>query len=261
MRSYFGCWVAVGLVCLGVAACGDGGDGDDDPGNPDAGGYPEVSTDHCEYAPVPATAGAGGTVTAATLQAGAAEAHLPMPVGTALGSYTARAGFLGTSGKVDTREIDISGGFNPSIGVHTRNMVKALALTAGDETVIIIKADLGYPSETHVFEIEERLGPQFAGKVILSVSHSHSAWGQHSAHTVIGGVGSGQTQRTTYDIYVDTFAAVAQAALDARRPAKIGFYLQRRLRSREPGKPRSPRCQRRLVRRAARRQSAVRHSS
>ena len=90
------------------------------------------------------TAHAGGTVTAAPLQAGAAETILDIPVGTALGGYTARAGFLGSAGVVDTRKIPISGTFNPSIGVESAPRVKALALTAGDETVVILKVDLIY---------------------------------------------------------------------------------------------------------------------
>ena len=74
-------------------------------------------------------------------KAGAAERILDVPVGTALGGYTARAGFLGSAGVVDTRKVKISGTFNPSIGVDDAPRVKAVALTAGDETVVILKVD------------------------------------------------------------------------------------------------------------------------
>src|SRR5687768_573820 len=102
------------------AACG----GDDDAGGVDA--SPPVTVDHCEYEPVPATTGAGGSVASATLQAGAAEAVIDVPVGTALGAYTARAGFLGSAGTVDRRQPAISGGFNASIGVELAPRIKVV---------------------------------------------------------------------------------------------------------------------------------------
>src|SRR5690348_13201960 len=89
--------------------------GDDGPTTPDSG----VSTERCVYEPLAPTANAGGTVTAGPLMAGAAEHILDIPVGTALGGYTGRAGFLSSAGNVDTRKIATSGTFNPSIGVES----------------------------------------------------------------------------------------------------------------------------------------------
>lgn len=204
------------LVLAVIAACGDDG-----AGGPDAGGV--VTTEHCVYEPVPGTANAGGTVAAAALNAGAAEAVLPMPIGTALGAYTARAGFLGTAGTVDLRKVAISGAFNPSIGIESAPRVKALALTAGDETVVILKVDLGLLWEGMVFDLESRLGEDFRGKVLITASHSHSAWGQFSAHIGLQ-VGVGTMRATIYKRFLDTFEATARAALEARVPAKIGFF-------------------------------------
>jgi neutral ceramidase len=204
------------IVCL-VAACGD--DGMQQP--PDAG---VVTTDKCDYVPLSPTAQSGGTVTAAQLQAGAAEQILDIPVGTALGGYTARAGFLGSAGVVDTRKIKIAGTFNPSIGRAAAPRVKALALTAGDETVVILKVDLIYIYEGMVFDLEQRLGAQFAGKVIITSSHSHSAWAQH----YFGGplqLGGGVFRELVYNRFLDAFEATAKAALAARRDAKIGIFF------------------------------------
>src|SRR5262249_59046436 len=94
------------LACLAIVACGDDGPA------PDAG----VTTENCNYVPLTPTAGAGGAVTAAALQAGAAERVLDVPVGTALGGYTARAGFLGSAGVVGTRQVKLSGAVQPPIG-------------------------------------------------------------------------------------------------------------------------------------------------
>ncbi len=205
----------VALVLLG--ACGGGG------GGADAG--PTVSTDRCDYVPVAPTAGAGGTVTAGALQAGTAEAPLGMPVGAALAAYTARAGFLGAAGTVDNRRSALSGNFNPSIGIETAPRVRALALSAGGETVVIMELELGYIFEGMVWDLEQRLGDSFHGKVLISASHSHSSWGHYSAHSAYQ-MGSGVFRETIYDALLDVLESTARAALDARRPAKIGFYSE-----------------------------------
>ncbi|MFT3696125.1 MAG: hypothetical protein QM831_23505 [Kofleriaceae bacterium] len=203
------------LGVIFVAACGDDG-----PAHPDAG--TGVTTENCMYTPMQATAHAGGTVTSAPLQAGASETILDVPVGTALGGYTDRAGFLGADGVVDTRKIKIAGTFNPSIGVSTAPRVKAIALTAGDETVVLIHADLIYVYEGMVFDLEQRLGPDFAGKVIITSSHSHSAWAQH----YYGGplqLGGGIFRELVYNRFLDAFEQTARDALAARVDAQIGF--------------------------------------
>ena len=200
------------LIACALAACGD-----------DAAPKPGVTTELCTYEPVPATAHAGGTVAAGALQAGAAERILDIPVGTALGGYTARAGFLGSSGKVDTRKVKISGSFNPSIGVTTAPRVKAVALTAGEETVVILKFDAIFVYEGMVYDLETRLGPEYAGKVMISASHSHSAWAQFTGHGPLK-LGAGQLRQLVYDRFLGAFEAAARDALAARRPAKIGFF-------------------------------------
>ncbi len=181
-----------------------------------------VTTENCTYLDMLPTAGTGGTVQAGPLTAGAAEAILDVPVGTALGGYTARAGFIGAAGNVDTRKIPLSGSFNPSVGVARAPRVKALALTAGGETVLIIKVDMIFTYEGMLFDIEQKLGPQFAGKVILSSSHSHAAWAQYSGHAPLK-LGSGELRDVVYQRMVGGIVATAQAALTARVPAKLGI--------------------------------------
>ncbi len=203
---------AIAFVCA-LAGCGD-----DAP--PTTTG---VTTELCTYEPMPATAGAGGTVTAGALQAGAAERVLDVPLGTALGGYTSRAGFLGAAGVVDARKIEISGAFNPSIGVTSAPRVKAVALSAGGETIVIVKVDAIFVYEGMLFDLEQRLGPEYAGKVIISASHSHSAWAQFTGHGPLK-LGAGQMRQLVYDRFLDAFAATAKEALDARRAAKLGVF-------------------------------------
>ncbi len=210
------CRIATSIfLAAGLAGCGDDGSS----AGVDAG---TVTLEHCTYEEVSPTAGAGATVQRAALQAGAAEAIIDVPVSTALGAYTARAGFLGTAGKVDVRRVAISGSFIPSIGVESAPQIKALVLSAGDERVVIVKIDLGLMYEGMVFDVEKRLGPEFQGKVIISASHSHSAWGQQTG-SFIYQVGLGTLRDLVYQRYIDTIESVVNEALAAQRPAKIGI--------------------------------------
>ncbi|HEY5933072.1 MAG TPA: hypothetical protein VIU61_00470, partial [Kofleriaceae bacterium] len=202
----------VGLASLAlVAACG----GDSSSTN--------VTTEHCDYQPLVPTAGAGGTVTAGPLTAGAAERVLHVPVGTALGGYTGRAGFLSSAGAVDARKIALSGTFNPSIGVTAAPRVKAVALTAGGETVVLLKADIIFAYEGLVYDLEARLGAEYAGKILLATSHSHSGWAQFTGHGPLK-LGSGQLRDIVYQRMLDDLEAAAREALAARRPAKLGIF-------------------------------------
>lgn len=199
---------------LVLCACGD-----DETQPPSS----AVSTELCTYQPLPATARAGGMVTPGPLMAGAAENVLDVPVGTALGGYTGRAGFISSAGSVDTRKVKTSGTFNPSIGVESAPRVKALALTAGGETVVILKLDAIFAYEGMLFDLEQRLGEDYAGKVLIATSHSHSAWAQFTGHGPLK-LGSGQLRDVVYKRFLDACETTARAALAARVPAKLGVF-------------------------------------
>ena len=205
-----------------ATACGDDAALAVDAGEADAGPLP---VDHCSYAPLPPTGGAGGMVTAGAVTAGAAEGFLDLPVGSALGCYTARAGFLGNTGRVDIRRVELSAKFNASVGVETRPRVKALALTAGDETVVILKADLGLAFDGVTHAVAERLGPEYAGKVIFATSHSHSAPGHFTGDSKLG-VGLGRFRKQQFEAVVARLTDLAMQALAARRPARVGVHLE-----------------------------------
>ncbi|MDQ3340545.1 MAG: hypothetical protein M4D80_35755, partial [Myxococcota bacterium] len=208
---------ATGLAVILLAfACG-GDDGPSDNG---------VTTERCNYVPLAPTSGAGGTVSAGALTAGAGERVLHIPVGTALGGYTGRAGFLSSAGSVDARKVAQSGTFNPSIGVTNAPRAKALVLTAGGETVVILKGDMIFAYEGMLYDIEERLGPAFAGKVILATSHSHSAWAQFTGHAPLK-LGSGELRDRVYNRFLEAFEGAARDALAARVPAKLGIFSTR----------------------------------
>lgn len=201
-----------------LVACG----GDGSPAPPDAAGPQPLSTAHCTYAPLPPTARAGGAVTPGPLMAGVAEAPLPLPVSTALGGNTSRCINLDDQGSVDDRTTLFSDGFNASVGIETIPRVKALALTAGDETVILLKTDTIFSNDAIAFAVEERLGPSFAGKLVWASSHSHTAPEQYSSDLKLQ-VGGGEFRQRNHDAMIDVLTTTAQSALAARVPARIGL--------------------------------------
>lgn len=185
-----------------------------------------VSTAHCTYEDPPANAHSSGAVEAGALEAGAAEGLLSPPVGTALGAFTGRADFLGESSSPDRRFDELSGAFVPSYGIETRQRGKALALQAGGETVIVIKADLALADEAITHEVARRVGEargiDLAGKVLISTSHSHSQFAQYTTNSLLW-VGLGRQRAIVFERMVNDLTAIAIAALDDLRPARLGI--------------------------------------
>jgi neutral ceramidase len=207
--------LAAGLV----PGCSCGGD---DAAEPDA--NPNgVNTLHCTFEDVPATSHAGSAVTAGPLMAGAAEVPIDVPVGTGQGGYTARADFLGAVDAVDNREVAIAAAWLASVGIETRPMAKAVALRVGVETVVWIKVDAIFAYEDWVFDLERRLGDEFRGKVLISTSHSHSAFSQFTGHSPLK-VGSGEFREVVHERFTDANEAAARAAIAALQPATIGIH-------------------------------------
>lgn len=207
--------LAAGMAVF--SGCG----GDDGDGGPDAGSG--VNTAHCTFEALPPNANSGTEVAPGALSAGAAEMALDIPVGTGLGGYTGRANFLGSFEPVDNREIAIAQAWQATVGVETRPMVKAVVLRVGVETVVWVKIDAIFAYEEWVFDLERRLGPEYRGKVLISTSHSHSAWSQFTGHSPLK-VGSGEYREIVHQRFTDTIEATARAAIDGLAPARIGFH-------------------------------------
>ena len=198
-----------------------------DSGAPDTGPAVPASIDHCSYTEVPATGGAGGTVASGALMAGTADTLLDLPLGTSVGSYTSRAESFGREGflpEPDDRRTDLAESFAPSVGIETIPHIRALALSNGDETVVIMKVDLSLSYQGFIHDVEAHLGPEFSGKIIVAASHSHSSFGNYTGHSGMK-VGFGEFRRTVYEALIDQLATTAQAAIADLEPAQIGFAL------------------------------------
>ncbi len=209
-----------GVLAL-VVACGGGNGTDVDAGA----GEPEpASTDHCSYTPLPATAGAGGTVTGGAIRVGIAERALGLPVGSALGGNTSRAVAIDGQGKVDGRRAEISGQFTPSVGFETIPMAKAIAFEAGDERVVLIHTDTIFSDDSITHEVAGRLGPDYHGKVIWTSSHTHTAAEQYTADLKLQ-VGGGVLRGRNRTLLMDAITATAEAAIADLAPAHIGIAV------------------------------------
>lgn len=212
------CTIAVVGCENGSTVSGDASVADTGPTTP-----PEpLSTAHCTYLPLPATARAGGTVTAGAVRVGLAERSLDQPVGVALGGNTSRAAPLDAQGTIDERQVALSGSFTPSVGVETIPRVRAIAISAGEETIVLLHTDSIFGDDTITHEVTERLGPELAGKVLWTSSHSHTVPGQYSGDTKLQ-VGAGPISRTVRARMIERMVETAQAALDARVAARIGI--------------------------------------
>jgi neutral ceramidase len=223
------------FLALGVAACeptppspdanaGDAGASDAplDAGPSDAGPATPLPTDHCTYAPMPTTARAGGTVTAGAIRVGVAMRRIDAPIGSALGGNTSRAILFEGQGAIDARDVRLSGSFTPSVGIETVPHAKAIAITAGDETMVLLRTDLIFADDTITHEVTERLGPELAGKVLWTNSHSHTAPGSFSADLKFQ-VGAGPVRARVRAAVIDALVGAAEDALAARAPARIGI--------------------------------------
>jgi len=164
-------------------------------------------------------------VTAGAVRVGLAERALALPIGVALGGNTSRAAPLEAKGAIDARRVPLSGSFTPSVGIETIPKVKAVAITAGDETVVIVRTDTIFGDDTITHEVTARLGPELAGKVLWMSSHSHTAPGSYSADSKLQ-VGAGPTRGLVRAALIDRMVETAQAALDAREPALIGIATE-----------------------------------
>lgn len=216
---------ALVLVMTALFSACDPVEAPGDAGPPDTGPAVPTSTDHCDFVPLTATAHSGTPVTSGTVHAGVAELRLGVPLGVTLGGYASRSPVLGGAGFIDDRRPEIAGEFASSIGIQDAPMVRALAISTGtapdyDETVLIMKLEVPLMYQGLLFGLEERLGPEYAGHIIIGTNHSHAGYANFIVDAIQ--IGFGPFRRTVYDQIVDDLEEVARAALANRRPAAIG---------------------------------------
>lgn len=158
---------------------------------------------------------------ASTLEAGAAEVPMDLPVGTPFGGYTGRL----LAGGVDSRESDYAVRFSSSAGIQTRPMVKAFWFRNDQEDLVILKGDMIYSYDGLVDELEARIseatGVDMKGRVVFSTSHSHNTWGNYTAQLTYY-LGGDKYNHEALVRLAWSGTEAAAAAFDALQPARVG---------------------------------------
>lgn len=164
------------------------------------------------------------------LRAGAAEARLELPIGTPLGCFSSRCRLLGSDSRQDRRQGAYNVAFEESTGIHTRAAIKALWLENGDDHFVLVKTDLCMANEAMVAAITQDLeastGAALEGRVVLTVSHSHSSYGSYNDmwHWYLG---TDRYNQEIFDRMRAQFSAVALNAWNAREEASLGVAWAR----------------------------------
>jgi hypothetical protein len=162
---------------------------------------------------------------AGSLQVGAAEGHLELPIGCPQGGYTTRAKLFGNTVNVDYRDGDYVVGFSPSTGVQTTSTIKAFWFDNGQENLAVLEVDVIYAYDDLLREITERLeaetGLELEGRVTLSTNHSHNSPGNFTAQAMFY-LGGDRYNHEIFTRYAEQAVEVALEAWDARQEAAIG---------------------------------------
>src|SRR3954449_6805831 len=171
------------------------------------------------------------------LEAGAAAADITGRVGTPMFAYTARSYiFSPDAEKTQDRAMQMVADpdtglyaktFEPSIGIHTRLLSRAIVLQQGDQKWALVQADIGGLPYALVQEVAKRVASTGidAQHILLSATHSHSSVGaiwpaDNSGYAFVGG--------DAFDprVFDSTAAGVAEAIMAAdahKKHAAIGF--------------------------------------
>jgi neutral ceramidase len=163
----------------------------------------------------------------AALRAGAAEGGLDAPIGLPLAGYTERALLFGFQ-RPDARAAPLTAVFAPSTAVQSRPGVKAVALSAGEATLVLVKVDLIF-SDAYLLRAVEDLamaasGESLRGRIVLAASHSHNSPGRFTQNTALM-AGADTYDEATFRRYASSIAGVVVAALAAREDARIGIGI------------------------------------
>src|SRR4051794_8859722 len=171
------------------------------------------------------------------VDAGAAAADITGRVGTPMFAYTARSYLFSpdaakTQARAQQMLADPDTGlyaktFEPSVGIHTRLLARAIVLRTSGQKYALVQADLGGLPYSLVQEVASRIKPTGidAQPILLSAPHPRSPVGaiwpaDNNGYAFVGG--------DAFDprVFDSTAAGVSEAILaaDSRlKPARVGF--------------------------------------
>src|SRR3954447_8249248 len=171
------------------------------------------------------------------LEAGAAAADITGRVGTAMFAYTARSYiFSPDPAKLQQHAMQLVADpdtglyaktFEPSVGIHTRLLARAIVLRQDGQKFALAQADLGGLPYALVQEVASRIRPTGidAQHILLSATHSPSSVGtiwpaDNNGYAFVGG--------DAFDprVFDSTAQGIAEAIIAANsrlKPARVGF--------------------------------------
>jgi neutral ceramidase len=171
------------------------------------------------------------------LEAGAAAADITGRVGTPMFAYTARSYiFSPDPAKLQQHAMQVVADpdtglyaktFEPSVGIHTRLLARAIVLRQGGQKHALVQADLGGLPYALVQEVASRIKPTGidAQHILLAATHSHSSVGaiwpaDNNGYAFVGG--------DVFDprVFDSTAQGIAEAIIAANsrvKPARVGF--------------------------------------
>ncbi|MFN7955419.1 MAG: neutral/alkaline non-lysosomal ceramidase N-terminal domain-containing protein [bacterium] len=180
----------------------------------------------------------------AGLSAGTASHYLDFPVGVSLGGYGGRVEALiyhpfgggpeapeGKEGRPRPHARIVP----PSIGIHTRPRVQALALTwlpegANEETVVIAHIDAIFPllalRNRVVERVKEHTGVDMRRTLLLTASHTHHSGAPFWNNFLVSVGGMDAYDQEIFERFAESIARTAEEALAARQPAKLGIATE-----------------------------------
>lgn len=213
---------ALVLVAAVIAACAS----DEEPPK----SLPVVETPkdpaHCHFELPPDPSPTKPANAPSAVLAGFGSAVLDMPIGAPLGGYGDRMIFLGGE-PADARAPRFAKSFVPSVGMHDAPRADAVAIEAGGERLVIVRADLPLLTENSVFDLEAAVAPDgsMRGRILLAASHSHAAWaGWQPSLPLMPGID--RPRRDLADRMVGSMASAVKAALASLEPASIGVAVE-----------------------------------
>ncbi len=139
-----------------------------------------------------------------SLQAGWAKASITPPIGTPLAGFSARNGAAST-------------------GVHDGLFVKAMALSDGKDTVVIVGSDMLLVPDNVANLVREAVGnetPLTASDILFNASHSHSGPGAW-APGLVAETSSGEYNPAIVTFLADQFSQAIIAAYKNLEPASL----------------------------------------
>ncbi len=178
------------------------------------------------------------------LSAGTSSRYLDFPVGVSLGGYGGRVEALiyhpfgggpeapeGKEGRPRPHARIVP----PSIGIHTRPRVQALALTwqpegASEETVVVEHIDAIFPllalRNRVVERVKQHTGVDLQRTLLLTASHTHHSGAPFWNNFLVSVGGMDAYDQEIFERFAESVARAAEEALAARRPAKLGIATE-----------------------------------